>query len=181
VRLLLLKRLLHLQPVPRIPPPDIHHLSAAIGWLELGNVREARSELERVNPELQDHPDVLEASWLLCSEERDWTRGLDCARRLLLAAPKRATGWLHQAYALRRVPGGGLSAAWDALLPAWQMFPKEPVIPYNLACYACQLGRRTEALVWLKRALSAGNKEDIKKMALDDRDLEPLRSEIPGL
>jgi hypothetical protein len=167
--------------VPSLPPPDIHHLSAAIGWLELNNALEAKLELARINPELQDHPDVLEVSWQICAEEQDWVGGLDQARRLLLSAPKRATGWLHQAYALRRVPGGGLSAAWDALLPAWQKFPKEPVVPYNLACYACQLGRHVEALVWLKRALAAGDKEEIKEMAAKDHDLEPLWSELDQL
>ena len=43
---------------------------------------------------------------------------LRVARLLVQKAPKRATGWLHQSYALRRAPEGGLEAAWDALLPA---------------------------------------------------------------
>jgi hypothetical protein len=159
----------------------VHYVVAAIGWLELGNGAEASAELNRVSPALQDHPDVLEVGWQISAVEQDWPRGLDLARRLMLAAPERATGWLHQAYALRRIHGGGLSAAWDALLPAWQKFPKEPVIPYNLACYSCQLGRRTESLVWLKRALSIGDKEEIKEMAVNDRDLEPLWSELDQL
>ncbi len=48
-------------------------------------------------------------------------------------------GWLHRAYALRRVANGGLPQAWDALLPAAEKFPGEPVIAYNLSCYACQM------------------------------------------
>jgi hypothetical protein len=35
-----------------------------------------------------------------------------------VAMPDDAFGWLHQAYALRRITGGGIQAAWDALLPA---------------------------------------------------------------
>jgi tetratricopeptide (TPR) repeat protein len=167
--------------VEPLGPPDIHHLSAAVGWVELGNVAEAKAEFARVRHEFQDHPDVFEVAWSLCAAERDWSRGLDIARRLLLTAPDRPTGWLHQAYALRRVRGGGLNAAWDALLPAWQKFPQEAIVPYNLACYACQLGRRTEAMVWLKRAFNAGDKEQLKTMALSDEDLEPLRGEIPSL
>ena len=44
-----------------LEPPDTHRLAAAIGWLELGNVSEARTEIETFPAELTDHPDVLEA------------------------------------------------------------------------------------------------------------------------
>ena len=77
--------------------------------------------------------------------------------------------------------GGGLQAAWDALLPAFEKFPKEPTIPYNLACYACQLRRLDEARQWLERAVKIAGKEKIKFMALNDDDLEPLWQEIKRL
>ena len=58
----------------------------------------------------------------------------DCKSRraLLRRAPSARSGWLHQAYALRRVPDGGVQKAWEALLPAFEKFPKEPTIPFNL-------------------------------------------------
>jgi tetratricopeptide (TPR) repeat protein len=158
--------------------PDTHYLSAAIGWLELGNPAEAKAELDKVSPACQRHPDVLEVRWLLCAEQKDWLAALAAACAILQTAPERASGWLHQAYALRRVPEGGLEKAWDALLPASKKFPKEPVIAYNLACYACQMNRLTEARTWLKRALKIGGQEEIKAMALRDSDLEPLWEEI---
>jgi tetratricopeptide (TPR) repeat protein len=161
-----------------LPPPDMHHLSAAIGWLELGNHEEARAELMKVNPELQKNPDVLEANWLVYSAEKNWTDALTAARMLVEVEPARASGWLHQAYALRRVPNGGLEAAWEALLPAFQRFPKEPTIPYNLSCYACQLDRLDEARDWLRKAINAGNKAKIKLMALSDSDLKALWNEV---
>ncbi len=161
-----------------LEPPDGHYLSAAIGWLELGNQAEAKLELAQIDPAQQKTPAVLEVSWMIHAADRDWPAALESARTMIESAPDQPCGWLHQAYALRRVPGAELAAVWDALLPAWQKFPDEPVVPYNLACYACQLGRRTEALVWLKRAFSAGRKENIKLMALSDPDLEPLWSEI---
>ena len=94
--------------------------------------------------------------------------------------PDRPSGWLHQAYALRRAPGGSVQQAWDALLPVVQKFPREPIVPYNLACYACQLGRVGPARIWLKRALAMADKDEMKRQALADRDLEPLWGEIPG-
>jgi hypothetical protein len=161
-----------------IAPPDLHYLSAAIGWLELGNPAEAEAELVQVRREHQDHPDVLEVRWLICAELKHWEEGLLAARALLQAAPERCSGWLHQAYALRRVPTGSLQGAWDALLPAFDKFPDEAIVPYNLSCYACQMRQLETARVWLQRALAIGGKEQIKPMALADSDLEPLWNEI---
>jgi predicted Zn-dependent protease len=165
----------------RLEPPDTHYLSAAIGWLELGNPAEARAELARIRPAQQEHPDSLEARWWVAAEEKRWEEGLQIAQALLRRAPKRSSGWLHQAYALRRAPDGGVFKAWNALLPAFDKFPKEPTIPYNLSCYACQMQQLDTARLWLKRAVKIGGKERIKRMALEDRDLEPLWKEIEEL
>jgi tetratricopeptide (TPR) repeat protein len=165
----------------KLEPPDTHFLVAAVGWIELGCPLEARRELERVSAGAKDHPDVLEVWWLLCAEEKNWPNALKVAAALLQAHPKSALGWLHRAYALRRVKEGGLQAAWDALLPAYRKFPKESTIPYNLSCYACQMGKLDEARQWLRKALKAGDKDKILRMALDDADLEPLWDEIKEL
>jgi hypothetical protein len=79
------------------------------------------------------------------------------------------------------VDDGGLAQAWGALLPAAEIFPDDPVIAYNLSCYACQLNELDASRVWLKRAIKIGGKDEIKKMALDDVDLKPLWPEIKGL
>jgi predicted Zn-dependent protease len=162
----------------KLEPPDTHYLLAAVGWLELGNPAEAKAELVHIRPSQQDHPDVLELRWSISAHEQRWEESLQVAQALLRRAPKRSSGWLHQAYALRRVPEGGLQKAWDALLPAVARFPKEAIIPFNLSCYACQMRQLEAARDWLKRAMVIGGKEKIKRMALKDSDLEPLWAEI---
>jgi Flp pilus assembly protein TadD len=161
-----------------LEPPDSHHVSSAIGWLELGNTREALAEIAQISPEGLNHPDVLEARWMAAAAGNDWREGLAVAQRLVELEPKRASGWLHRAYALRRISQGGLTAAWDALLPAVGKFPKEPTIPYNLACYACQLGQIDEARQWLLRARKMSEGSGIQRMALSDEDLKPLWAEV---
>jgi Flp pilus assembly protein TadD len=161
--------------------PENHYLLAALGWVELGLPAEARDELEKIGAAQQLHPDVLEVRWLICAEEEQWAEGLQIARQLLHAAPERASAWLHQAYALRRTPDGGLQQAWDALLPAFDKFPEESTIAYNLACYACLLKQTEPAREWLKRALAIGGRERLRAMALADPDLEMLWPEIRDL
>jgi tetratricopeptide (TPR) repeat protein len=167
--------------MPELEPPDSHTVSAALGWLQLGNPAEAKAELAEIGSENLHHPDVLEARWMILAQESDWIAALPVAHSIVKQAPDRASGWLHFAYALRRVPEGGLDAAWHALLPASDKFPAEPVIPYNLACYACQMGQFDEARKWLTRALKVGKREEIRRMALDDLDLQPLWEELRKL
>ena len=165
----------------KLEPPDTHHFSAAIGWLELGNAAEARAELAQISSGRQEHPDVLEVRWSVAAAEKRWEEGLRVAQVLLRCAPKRSSGWLHQAYALRRVPGGSVQKAWEALLPAFDKFPKELMIAFNLSCYACQMGQLDAARDWLKRAVAIGGKEKVVGMALQDSDLEPLGDDIRQL
>ncbi len=164
-----------------IEPPDAHHLNAALGWLGLGCANEARAELENISAANQLHPAVLEVRWTLCAHEQRWADALTIAELELKSAPEDSAGWLHRAYALRRVRAGGLTQAWDALLPAAAKFPTEPVIAYNLSCYACQLQQLDLARTWLHRALNVGKKDVLKKMALADDDLQPLWPEIKTL
>jgi tetratricopeptide (TPR) repeat protein len=162
----------------KLEPPDTHYVLAAIGWLELGNLAEAKAELDHVSPAQQEHPDVLELRWSIAAQQERWGEGLQAAQALLRCAPERLTGWLHRAYALRRVPEGGLQKAWDALLPAFEKFPKEAIIAFNLSCYACQMRQLDAAREWLRRAVALGGEEDIKQMALKDPDLQPLWPEL---
>lgn len=167
--------------VETIGPPHSHILSAAQGWMELGDLVEARAELDRIPARLQSHPQVLDVRWEICAVEKNWTAALETARKYLQVDPQSLSAWIHQAFAVRRAPGGGLQVAWDALFPAMEKFPEEPLIPYNLACYACQLQQMDVARIMFKRALSLGDKTQLKKMALGDPDLQPLWEEFRGL
>lgn len=144
----------------------------------LGNLAEARAELALISQTHQNDLPVLNLRWELAAHEADWQSGLEIARTILEVAPEECEGWLHQAYALRRVSAGGLQAAWEALLPSLEKFPDVPTIPYNLACYACQMEQMDQARLLLNRAIQVGGKDQIKKMALHDSDLQALWPEI---
>jgi Flp pilus assembly protein TadD len=161
--------------------PDLHYLNAAIGWLALGSRADAQAELDQISPRHQQHPDVLEVRWEILAKEKQWGAALDVARKLLSHAPERASSWLHHAYALRRAPHGGLEQAWEALRPAAEKYPREPIIFYNLSCYACQMRKLDEARQWFRKALKLVGKAEIQGMALADEDLEPLWEEIRQL
>src|SRR5262249_30205059 len=145
--------------------------------LELGNEAEALRELENISPAERNHPVVLELRFQILAKKNEWNTCRDIAEMITKELPDFAGGWLHLAYATRRATGGSEQAAFDILHPAAEKFTDEPTIPYNLACYVCQLGRLSEARKWLKRALAIGDEKQIKVMALHDTDLKPLWEE----
>ena len=164
-----------------IEPSDIHRLNAAIGWFGLGNRAEALAELDSISAASRNHPAVLDVRWSLLAAEGNWRDALEVARGLTASAPEMAEGWLHEAYALRRVKGGGVRKAWGVLFRAAQKFQNEPIIMFNLACYSCQLKNLDEARAWLKGAMKLGGKAEMKFMALADEDLKALWNEIGGM
>lgn len=156
---------------------EIRCLRAAQGWLELGSAAEAMAELAEIPTELRDHPAVLEMRWLIYVKELNWDAAREIAQAIVTQIPEEPGGWLHLSYATRRATGGSIQAAWDVLFPAAKKFPDIPLISYNLACYACQLGQLDLAREWLRKAF-AGDAARFKVMALDDSDLKPLWKEI---
>jgi tetratricopeptide (TPR) repeat protein len=164
--------------VRQLEAPDLHLLQAAQGWMGLGSLSDALTELKDISPENQRHPAVLELRWIIYIQQENWDAALGAATDLVVEAPESANSWLHRSYALRRATGGGVAKARAALEPALEKFPEEPVISYNLSCYACQMQDLEIARRWFQRALAIGKKKEIKRMALADPDLEPLWEEI---
>lgn len=156
--------------------PDQHFVNAALGWLDLHATAEARAELQRITTVNACHPEVLEVWWRIHAAERHWDEALRIAEMELQTAPDRMSGWVDRSYSLHELRR--TQEAREALLPAVKKFPEASLIPYNLACYACQLGDPAEARQWLRKAIARGEKDEIKRLALNDPDLAVLREEI---
>lgn len=165
-----------------LEPPDQHLVRAAEGWVELGLTGEAEAELTQVRPETRAHPQYLHAIWAVHAARQEWSLAHAAAEAIIQITPEEVNGWVHRAYAARRMEGGGLHKAWDALRPAAELFPGETIVPYNLACYACQMGNLDAARHWLSRAKAVAGKhggaETFKQMALADPDLAPLHASV---
>jgi len=162
--------------------PDILHLRAAEGWLGLGDNESATEELEKISPAFQGHPAVLGTRYCVCAASERWDACVELGRMLVELEPKESFGWVNRSYALRRAPGGGVQAAYDALKPAAERLDDLEHVTFNLACYACQLGNLEVAREWLAKAFAAAGRNGRFKLrreeALAELDLQPLWSEI---
>ena len=122
---------------------------------------------------------VLEVRWQIYAKAKDWEACLHISGAITKTAPERASGWIHRSFSLHKLKR--TQEAWDSLFDITDRFPQVPTIPYNLACYAAQLGKLWESQQWLKQAFKIGDPKEMKLMALDDPDLKPLWEKIGEL
>jgi predicted Zn-dependent protease len=155
---------------------EMRYLEAAQGWLGLRNWREASAELANIPAALQSHPDVLQVRWAIHAAAKEWESAVEVAEAFRQAKPHSPFGFVHLAYALHEMKR--TQEAQDVLLPVLDKFRDEFIIRYNLACYACQLGDGEGAWRWLEKSMALTDPDEVKKMALNDPDLEPLRAQI---
>jgi len=145
-------------------------LTAAIGYLELGMFQDAWDSLEDIHAEERHLPAVMQVRLEIyrCLEKYEGMATV--AEHLTKVFPNDAQNWISLAYAQRRYIN--LQTAEKTLLAAQERFPQEATIPFNLACYACQLGRIEEAKEKLAKAIAM--EPAFKKTALEDEDLKPI-------
>jgi len=161
---------------PPLPPPDRFHLSSALGWLGLGNAAEAAAELNAIAPEHLGRLDVLAVKWDVSARLKRWPECLEIADQLVEQWPCEPTGWIDRSFALHELDR--TREAHDNLASVAGRFEKVWTIPYNLACYACQLGDRDGARRWLRKAFAVEDKSRLLRIAMEDPDLEPMWDEV---
>jgi Flp pilus assembly protein TadD len=164
---------------PPLPWPEAFQLAAAEGWIELGNLDEARAELEQIGLARRQHPAVLAVECQLLMAGAHWDSVVAVAEHWVERAPGRPEAWIQRSYALHELRR--TREAWDKLLPAATLFPRDTTIAYNLGCYACQLGEMDAARRWLRQSLRLcpeAARVRWKASAMRDPDLAPLREEL---
>lgn len=153
-----------------LEPPDLTHCQAAIGYTELGMFEEANAELENVDPFNRTTPEVLSIRAAIYHGLQKWELLRVVALQLTRLDPANVQWVVSLAYATRRAVS--IELARDILLTAKANFSNEPVIPFNLACYHCQLGQLETAKDYLREAFEID--PQWRGAALEDEDLVPL-------
>src|SRR2546428_12577698 len=103
-----------------LEPPDSLFVHTARKWLEMGNRVAAQQELDHVAPEFRSHPDVLEVTWAVEAQARNWKACLDLAQAIVTIAPQRPTGWIKRSFVLHRLKR--TQEALNHLFPAAEKF-----------------------------------------------------------
>jgi len=165
--------------LPPLDTPDSHYLNAAQGWLQLGDWNEANEELERIQPRLRSHPEVLKVRWAIYRRAEKLDSCLPIATAIRTLAPDDPDGWVLHAQSLYHVKR--YAEAAEVITPALERFPDDFNLHYDAACYACLLGDLAKAKTLLEKAFSINGSAEHKMHALHDPDFERLWREIGNI
>ena len=152
----------------------IHLLQPALGYLQLGMIEEANEEVEALPPELKTDIDVLGLRAMIYQESGAWQLLREVSGYLVKISPENSQNWIWLAYATRRC--SSISEAEQILITAVRQHPTEPMIHFNLACYAARSGDLGIARERLSQAITLDS--GVRLLSLNDPDLEPLWAEL---
>jgi tetratricopeptide (TPR) repeat protein len=151
-----------------------------------------RAEQLRENERIVDAEEIVrealdeyEDSWQLWAElghilsrKQDFEGAAEAFLTATNLEPDEFWTWLYLGHAKRDL--GDYEAAIDAIENALRVeigYTEFYLAYYNLACYSALLGRKEEAMDYLKTALE--NDESLREWAREDSDLDSLRDD-PG-
>lgn len=150
---------------------DFKRAECAVGYANLGMVNDALDELDHLSPSMAADGGVMEFKLRLLERVQRWTDAAALAAKLAASHPNEARWFVAWAFAKRR--SDSLETASKILSEAASLHPKDPLIQFNLGCYAAQRGDLTTAQSHVRRAIELDH--DLEKLAHEDPDLEPLR------
>ena len=141
-----------------LTPEERRHLDAADGWLGLGDLDEARAELDQISSTGQSHPDALHLRWNVSATAGAWVDCLDIALSLTRLAPDRHMGSLHVALSLCNLDR--FEDAIPVLEKAIERFGERPEFALTLAsCYA-KRGDMARATQNMERAVELAEQKE---------------------
>lgn len=156
---------------------DQQRQRAALGYLELGMVEDAQAELDGLSATSAALAETMMLRLQIAHNRNAWPEAQNLARKLRQRQPNEPEWAVMLAFATRRCED--IPAARNVLIEAVAQFPKEAVIHFNLACYACQLGELQTARDHLNRSLDLDRA--FLDLALDDDDLAPIHGELRAM
>lgn len=159
-----------LRPRDAVIPPE-KHLTYALAYLELGLVAEASEEVSALPPDILRTPPALAVRLEIAMAAETWDDVIALAPELVSHDAAEERPWVAWAYALRE--RGRIPEAQETLLAGARLITDpSPLVPYNLACYACLLGDLSEAGRLLAAVIARD--QSWRAVAHDDPDLAPL-------
>jgi hypothetical protein len=154
----------------RLSFPSFFVLSAAEGWLDLGNPAEGLLELEKIATAQRLYPDVLYVRWRLLATLGRWNRCLVVARALAAEAPDDPRSWIVLAESWRGK--GRLEKAFATAVAQAKRFRRSWELLYGAARYACLSGNFKDTAHFLSLAMATGNPGALRRRAQADPDLQ---------
>lgn len=149
-------------------------LRAACGYAELGMSRQSLAELNAIDQEYQNRPEVLQLRLHHLMRGQKWAQALRVSQKLCRAAPDCSAGFLHAGFCLHEL--GKTAEAKQLLLKGPVALLKEPIYYYNMGCYEALLGNVKDARINLETSFRMD--ASFRELAKRDPDLKSVQALI---
>ena len=152
------------------------HIEAAQGYLMLDMPDHALRELRQAKEPDPRDPLAFIFYYLKAEayrEKKEYEEALKAFEQAEAIQPNELNVGLGKAWCYKRI--GQLQAAIATMEHLCKLYPTEPIVLYNLACYFALAGLREEALSWLGRALRLDS--SLRKLIPDEHDFDSLRDD----
>jgi len=156
--------------VTHYPPELKRALMAVDGYLTLGMPREAREELDAIEPAQQHASPVIRARIRILLHRRKWRAAEALALEGSHRYPDENEFMVQRAFALHQQERG--DEAVKVLLNAPDWIRRTGILHYNLACYEAQLGDIGTARQCIRAAIRIN--KAFRRNAKKDPDLQRL-------
>lgn len=147
----------------------------AEGYYELGLPEEALVELDEAFEATDQNPAMLQIRTDLLTTMQRWPEAALICLTMIELDPGNAFWWIQGAYAQRRARS--IIEAEIILREALVHHPRNVLVVYNLACYACVQEQFDEAIALYGRAIALDEKT-VYEMSLRDPDLAAIHPQI---
>lgn len=127
------------------------HITAALGYLELGMFEEAVEELHCLPAERLGHPGILQLESTIQIRGEQYEQALEISTHLCQVSPDNPMPWLDRAFCLHELKR--TEEAKACLLNGPECLKQEATYYYNLGCYEAQLGSLDRARHYLEQAV----------------------------
>jgi tetratricopeptide (TPR) repeat protein len=158
---------------------DEFHLRAA--WICLTELRPdaAAKHLEKLSDEAQNESFYFFLAENVSTAKGDWHKLEGLGEQRIKRNPEDSRGWIIKGIGLQKM--GKIEEAYSLLLGVLPNFSNDFFVYYNLACFACCLGRNDEAWSLLEKSFPMTTLETFERWTLSDDDLAPIRELLVGL
>lgn len=151
---------------------DQSHLTAARGWLDLGDYDSATAELDAISAENKMGLEVLTLRWEVMMKAEKWELALLLGETVRRTAAEHPFGWHAAALALHKL---GRTQEGYNLIGRFSGQVVSVDLAYTSARLACALGLRPQAAMGLELALRISpDPAKLKRMAQEEPDLQQL-------
>jgi hypothetical protein len=148
------------------------HLTTAEGFLDLGMVDEAWSELDEIEPLERAHPSVVAIRLRILERMARFETGVEIARGAVRVHPDELELWLLGSRQVRAAEGTG--SALEFLLGSGERFTSKAAYWFELGCLHCLAGDLGRTAECTRRAVDLDRSYQMR--VLDHPDLAPLRA-----